>query len=123
MGEGSIRVLLVDDHALVRYGLSTFFSTYPEIEVVGEAENGKEAIAACVQQCPDVVLMDVHMPDMDGIEAARHIRQLCVAVRIVMLTGDQSRDLQEAALIAGANNYLIKKSPSEIVNCILESTM
>jgi two-component system NarL family response regulator len=92
-----IRVLIADDQALFRRGLYVVLGTEDHIEVVAEAENGAEAIAKAEDLVPDVVLMDVRMPRVNGIEAARQIRDLCPSTKILMLTvSDEEDDLYEA---------------------------
>lgn len=104
----SIRVMLVDDHAVVRGGLSKFLMVYPDLELVGEAESGEEAIQLCQRFQPDVVLMDLKMPGMDGITATRHIRQKYPTVQVVVLTSFQEEPMVQGALQAGAIGYLLK---------------
>lgn len=103
-----IRVLLVEDHLLTRIGLKTVVDRTPDIKVIGEASNGEEAIRSVDELNPDVVLMDVGMPVMDGIEASRKIKQNNADVKIVMLTShDNDRDIF-ASLAAGASGYCLK---------------
>jgi two-component system NarL family response regulator len=111
----SIRVLIADDAPLFRRGLSVVLSTEPNIEVVAEAENGEEAIAKAEEVAPDVVLMDVRMPRVNGIDAARAIREASPSTKIIMLTvSDEDDDLYEA-IKAGANSYLLKEVSVEEV--------
>ena len=108
--DGAITVLLVDDHAVIRQALRLLLESRPEIEVVGDAENGRDAIKAVESLQPDVVLMDVVMPGLNGIEATRHIRRLAQASRVVMLSGFVDEDQLIDALRAGASGYLLKTS-------------
>jgi DNA-binding NarL/FixJ family response regulator len=110
-----IRLLIVDDHVVVRRGLELLFATVPEIEVVGVAANGEQAVAQARQLVPDVVLMDLSMSGVDGVEATRQIAAAHPASRIVVLTayGDQGR--LQAALRAGAAGYLLKHADPESV--------
>lgn len=104
----SIRVVIVDDHVLYRRGLQMVMTTEPDIEVVGEASDVAGAVQVIEATVPDVVLMDIHMPDGTGIEAARAVKSSVPSCRIVMLTmSDDADDLFEAVL-AGANGYLLK---------------
>jgi two-component system NarL family response regulator len=111
LGEQSplVRVLVVDDHALFRHGLLQVLRTTPDIEVVGEASDASSAIDLAAEWLPDVVLMDVRMPGMNGIEAARRIRAAQPAVRILMLTESEEEDDLYGAVRAGATGYLLKE--------------
>ena len=108
-----IRVLLVDDEAMVRVGLRMVLSAEPDIEVVGEASDGEEAQRAALEHRPDVVLMDVRMPRVDGIEAARRVLAECPETRVVVLTTFGEDAYVEAALRAGVSGFLLKVSPPE----------
>ena len=111
----AIRVLIADDSPLFRRGISVVLSTEEHIDVVGEAENGEEAIAKAEVFAPDVVLMDVRMPRVNGIDAARAIRDSSPSTKIIMLTvSDEDDDLYEA-IKAGANSYLLKEVSVEEV--------
>jgi len=101
-----IRVLLVDDHAVVRGGLSYFLSTTDDIEVVGEAANGEQALRLCAELHPDVVLMDMIMPQMDGFTAMQHIRQRYPDIRVIALTSFLDGEFVQRAIQAGASSYL-----------------
>jgi NarL family two-component system response regulator LiaR len=100
--------MIVDDHAMVRRGLSTFLKVKPDLELVGEARNGQEALQLCEQVRPDVVLMDLVMPEMDGMAATHAIRDRWPQVQVIALTSFQERDLVQKALQAGAISYLLK---------------
>jgi DNA-binding NarL/FixJ family response regulator len=114
-GEGAIRVLIADDQALFRRGLHVVLDTEDGIEVVAEAENGEEAVERARELAPDVVLMDVRMPRLDGIEATRRVRSEVPTTKIIMLTvSDEEDDLYEA-IKAGANGYLLKEISVEEV--------
>ena len=103
-----IRVMLVDDHLMVRRGLATFLKVYDDLELMGEASSGQEAVQLCDQQQPDVVLMDMVMPDMDGASATRLIRQQFPSIQVLALTSFKEESLVKGALQAGAIGYLLK---------------
>lgn len=108
-----IRVLLADDHAMMRDGLQALLLTAPDIEVVGSVGNGREALARTIALKPDVVIMDVTMPEMNGIEAASLMREKHPEIRIVMLSMHSSSEHVYRALKAGAAGYLLKESAGE----------
>ncbi len=103
-----IRIMLVDDHAMVRRGLATFLKVFDDLELVGEAARGAAAIQLCAHLQPDVVLMDMMMPDMDGAATTRAIRQQWPHVQVIVLTSFTDEDLVQRALEAGAIGYLFK---------------
>jgi len=114
-----IRILLVDDHAVIRQALRMLLENQPELEVVADVENGREAVQAVEKLNPDVVLMDVVMPGLNGLEATRQIRRASPGTRVVMLSGFVDEDQLLEALRAGASGYIIKKSDvSELVLAI-----
>jgi len=114
-----IRVMLVDDHAMVRLGLATFLKVFDDLELVGEADSGEAAIELCAQLLPDVILMDLMMPDMDGATATRLIRQQYPRVQVVVLTSFKEEGLVRNALQAGAIGYLLKDvSADELARAI-----
>ena len=115
-----IGVLIVDDHAVVRQGLRTLLELHDEIEVVGEAANGVEAVEQARQLLPDLVLMDLLMPEMDGIEATRSIRALSPATKVIILTSFAEDDNVFPSIKAGAQGYLLKNvSPPDLIKAIL----
>ena len=114
-----IRVMLVDDHTMVRWGLATFLLVFDEFKLVGEAESGRTAIQLCAEVLPDVVLMDMAMPDMDGVTATRLIHQQFPQVRVIALTSFKEGKLIRDALEAGAIGYLLKDvSADELAQAI-----
>jgi len=115
----TIRVMLVDDHNVVRSGLATFLRAYDDLELVGEAKNGLEALDLCRAKKPDVILMDLMMPEMDGIAATRLILQECPDMKIVAMTSFEEEELVQGVLAAGAISYLLKNVTSdELANAI-----
>lgn len=104
----TIRVMIVDDHDIVRRGLSTFLNGYDDLLLVGEAANGQDALRVCGEVHPQVVLMDMMLPDMDGVALTRSIRGLYPDTQVVMLTSSKDGDLVQAALQAGAIGYMLK---------------
>ena len=108
-----IRVLIVDDHSMVRRGLATILRVKPGLELVGEASNGYEALQKCQQVQPDVVLMDLVMPEMDGAAATRAIRAQCPQIQVIALTSFKEKELVQGALEAGAIGYLLKNVSAE----------
>jgi DNA-binding NarL/FixJ family response regulator len=115
-----VRVLLVDDQTLFRAGLRTLLSTRPEVEVVGDAENGQDALAVAAQTRPDVVLMDLKMPVLDGVAATRRLRVQLPSCRVVALTTFEDDELVFEGLRAGAVGYLLKDAPvAKLVEAIL----
>lgn len=105
----ALRVLLADDHEVVRLGLKALLADYPEFEVVGEAENGYQAVRLALETRPDVIVMDVRMPGMSGIEACREIRRQHPGIRVLMLTSYAEDELLIEALRAGACGYVLKR--------------
>lgn len=114
-----IRVMLVDDHTMVRRGLATFLQVFDDLELASEAASGKAAIQLCAQVVPDVVLMDMVMPDMDGATATRAIRGQFPMVQVIALTSFKEEGLIQSALQAGAIGYLLKDvSADELARAI-----
>jgi NarL family two-component system response regulator LiaR len=117
--QGLIKVVIVDDHAMLRAGLAVFLMSYPDLQLVGEASNGKEGIALCATETPDVVLMDLMMPIMDGVTATRLIRQEFPQIQVIALTSFGEESLIKRVLEAGAISYLFKKiSADDLANAI-----
>jgi len=110
---GKIRVLICDDHTLFREGLRSLLQNEPGVEVVGEAENGRDAIEKLKQIPADVVLMDISMPHLNGFEATQKIVQTCKNVRVLVLTMYDEDDLIIRCLEAGASGYVLKDAPAE----------
>lgn len=108
-----IRVLIVDDHAVVRTGLRFFVLAFDDLELVGEAANGEQALRMCLDLNPDVVLMDLAMPGMDGVSATRVVRQYCPDSQIIALSSFHQEDLVRQALEAGAISYLPKDTSAD----------
>ncbi len=114
-----IRIMIVDDHTMVRKGLATILKVFPDLRLVGEAENGSAAISLCGEAQPDVILMDMVMPDMDGATATRIIRQQFPQVQVIVLTSFKEGELIKNALEAGAIGYLLKDvSADELARAI-----
>jgi DNA-binding NarL/FixJ family response regulator len=114
-----ITIFLVDDHAVVRDGLRLLLETQPDFTVVGDAANGREAVYYVKEQCPDVVILDLAMPDLNGIEALRQIRQVCPATRVIVLSMHATSSYIIQALQAGASGYLIKAAAgNEVIQAI-----
>ncbi len=114
-----IRVLIADDHAILRKGIRALLSTEPDIELVGEAGNGVEALAQAEALQPDVILMDLVMPEMDGIEATRQVTATQPGVRVLVLTSFAADDKVFPAIKAGALGYILKDTgPDDLVQAI-----
>jgi two-component system, NarL family, response regulator LiaR len=118
-----IRVLLVDDHFVVRSGLGAVLMSTEDLTLVGEAGNGEEAIRMCERLQPDVVLMDLMMPIMDGVTATKIIREKWLNINVIALTSFKEKDLVEGALKAGAISYLLKTVSAEELISAIRSAM
>jgi NarL family two-component system response regulator LiaR len=117
--DDKINVMLVDDHAIVRQGLRTYLELQPDIQVVGEASDGKQAISMVRELLPDVVLMDLVMPNTDGVEATRAITALSPSTRVIVLTSFSEDEKVFASIKAGAQGYLMKDVlPQDLVAAI-----
>lgn len=119
----TIRIMLVDDYMVVRSGLSTVLAVYDDLKLVGEAGDGEEAIRLCERLQPDVVLMDLVMPKMDGVTATKTIKERWPRVQVIALTSFKEKEYVEGALKAGASGYLLKNvSAEELVAAIRRVT-
>lgn len=117
--QAPIRIVIVDDHAMLRMGLSVFLMSYDDLKLVGEAANGKEALAMCAEHHPDVVLIDLMMPIMNGITATRRIREEFPDIQVIALTSFGEEGLIKDVIEAGAISYLFKKvSADDLANAI-----
>lgn len=119
----SIRILIVDDHSVVRQGIRSLLSSYAEFEVVGEAENGRLAQTAYKDLKPDVTLLDIRMPEVDGLEAVQRIRAFDPAARIVMLSSFDDDEYIDTALRDGAMGYVLKSGSDETLVNAIQSAM
>ncbi len=116
-----VRIVVVDDHALFRRGLISLLEEMPEFHVVGEAANGQEALGVIERARPDVVLLDINMPVLDGIQTLGALRKKDAAQKILMLTISQNDDDLIGAIVAGANGYVLKNTePDTLKNTILQ---
>ena len=116
-----IRVMLVDDHAVVRSGLSAFLMVYPDLEMVGEAESGEDAVSRVGLLQPDVILMDLMMPGMDGVATTRAIKQKYPGIQVVVLTSFKEEGMVQGALQAGALGYLLKNASATELSAAIRS--
>jgi NarL family two-component system response regulator LiaR len=118
----TIRVMLVDDHNVVRSGLTTFLRAYEDLELVGEAKNGLEAVNLCREKKPQVILMDLMMPEMDGIAATQAILADYPEIKIIAMTSFEEEELVQGVLAVGAISYLLKNVTSdELANAIRDA--
>jgi NarL family two-component system response regulator LiaR len=114
--------MIVDDHSMVRRGLATILKVKSDLELVGEANNGREAVQMCQESQPDVILMDLVMPEMGGAEATQLIRKECPSIQVIALTSFQEKELVREALQAGAIGYLLKNvSADDLAAAIREA--
>ncbi len=115
MGRVATRLVVVDDHDLAREGLKDMLLDEPDIEVVGEASNGRESLLVCSRLRPDMLLMDVRMPEMDGLAATREVKKRYPEISVLMVTMHENPDYLLEALKAGAAGYVLKDAPQEEV--------
>jgi NarL family two-component system response regulator LiaR len=119
MTQSVIKILLADDHMVVRSGLSTVLAVNDDMKLVGEAGDGEEAVRLCERLQPDVVLMDLLMPRMDGVTATRIIKERWPKIQVIALTSFKEKEYVEGAIKAGANGYLLKNvSADELVDAV-----
>jgi two-component system, NarL family, response regulator LiaR len=111
--ENPIRVMIVDDHAVVRSGLAAFLMVFDDLEMVGEAGSGEQAVRLCEKLNPDVILMDLVMPGMDGAATTKAVRERCLHIQVIALTSFREQELVQGALKAGAIGYLLKNVSAE----------
>jgi len=124
MGNEKIKIVIVDDHNVVRSGLGAFLQVFDDFELAGEASNGQEALELCATVQPDVVLMDLVMPVMDGAQATKLIRERFPSIQVIVLTSFKEDELVEGALKAGAIGYLLKNvSADELADAIRSAHM
>lgn len=121
MNDESVRIVIVDDHNVVRSGLGAFLQVFDDFELVGEASNGKEAVDVCDDVRPDVVLMDLVMPEMDGAQATKAIRERFPGIQVIVLTSFKEDNLVESALAAGAIGYLLKNVSADELAAAIRS--
>ncbi|HEY9757379.1 MAG TPA: response regulator transcription factor [Oculatellaceae cyanobacterium] len=117
----TVKLLIADDHQIVRVGLRAVLSENPDFEVIGEASDGPSAIQNCLDKKPDVVLMDIRMPKLNGIEATKRIKSELTTIKILMLTSDERNDDVFAALSAGADGYCFKDIPLKQLTAAIQS--
>ena len=124
MTHDPITVLLVDDHRLVRQGVRAFLETQPDISVVGEADSGETAVTLAAQHAPDVVLMDLIMPGMDGVETTRQVKRVCPRAQVIVLTSYHQDEHIFPAIRAGALSYMLKDvGPKELADGIRKAAV
>ena len=115
-----IKILLVEDQKLMRIGIKSLFNDYPEMEVIGEAINGKEAIEKAKLIKPDIILMDIGLPDISGIDATKQILEVNNNIKVIILTSHIDENELNASLVAGANAYIIKDISTEFLMSVIK---
>lgn len=121
MFENSIKLLLVEDHKLMRVGLKSLFEDYPEMKIIGEAQSGKEAVEKAKSLRPDVVLMDIGLPDINGIEATKRILEYNSNIKVIMLTSHITEQEVLSSLSAGASAYVLKDINTEFLMMVIKT--
>lgn len=117
----SLRIMLADDHQLLRLGVRTILSEHSDWEICGEASNGREAVEMAEKLRPDVVVMDLNMPELNGLEATRQILHAVPRIEVLVLTYEESESLIEAVIEAGARGYVLKNDLSQVLTRAVES--
>ena len=117
----TVRVAIADDHRVVRVGLEQLLGTFDDVELVGTADGGEAAVVLCTRERPDVFLLDLAMPDLDGIEVTRRVAQASPETKVVLFTSFSDRDGIEAALDAGAVGYLLKDAEPEEIRAAIRA--
>ncbi len=117
----TVRILVVDDHAVVRHGIKTLLGSYPGWEVIGEAVDGIEAVEKANQLKPDIVVLDVTMPRMDGLEACRRIRKSVPETEVLIVTQHDSPQMMREAVSAGAQGYVVKSNVARDLLAAIEA--
>jgi DNA-binding NarL/FixJ family response regulator len=117
----TIRIALVDDHSLVRDGVRALLSTRPLFEVVGEAENAAQALTMCESLQPDILLVDIGLQDLNGLELTQLIRQRCPAIKILILSMYDNQEYVATSIRAGASGYVLKNAPSREIVAAIEA--
>ena len=123
MTDDNIRIMIADDNAIVRYGLRVFIELFDDYQLVGEADTGSQAVGLCVELQPDLVLMDLVMPQMDGVRATEKINQQFPDIRILVLTSTVDYDLIGEAMQAGAQGYLLKNLSIDTLDQAIRSAV
>lgn len=114
-----LRIVLAEDHEIVREGIKLLVNGQPDMEVIGEAGDGRAAISKCTELEPDIVVMDISMPDLNGLKATKKLKQTCPGVKILTLTRHTDDGYLQQLIGAGANGYILKQSaPGELINAI-----
>ena len=118
--DGPLRILIADDHELMRAGIRSMFSNNPQRNICGEAENGREAVDKVRELKPDLIILDISMPELNGIDAAREIRRIAPGTKIIILTMHEGLQLESAARQAGADAVLLKRMAANSLTNVID---